>query len=671
MLFAKRTTALATCLLLGCGPGALGEAVAPKATTAAEALGDEELALTCRGIPEYGAPLIVDWSAQQRLDLEYRMNQGVAVVAYTCERFEVLDRCMVTGGYRFAGVSRKEDVVKLASRDELGVNLPFSGASLAASLERGSTIDLGLVLIGKKATTVQAVARPMLVGDCEGATHFVQAATVGAFAMDRGTVGKTRAAAEVFNASASGASDHESQTQSRDGDLQACRKASPDAEAPPGQCQAALRLDLVPIFAKLPKDAERATDPKAKAKASTPPPEKDTCPEGMVRQGDICAQPGPQEGALGCADGILADCERSCQAGDVEGCVRLASAYDIGNGVDRDRERAIALYGRACKAGHLRACTEAGGIKARCRKYQMAAPHACVKPGDLSGAAADLSQACDSGYGRACLNLGMGADELVRASGKTALRFLERACDLGEGMGCSLAGFAYLKGEGGAAKDVARGTELLRASCDGGELTSCMLLQALYEGKDDMGGERQPLKLLDLHRNLCRRGHKASCFQAGEMLTDRKEGIGANTQEAERYYELACQSPQPIALSCVQLGRYHMGEPQRALQYFSLACTYGGEGCLDAARIARAQTLPKLQKQCENGEGRACADLADALIEKGCVTKGGIDCLEFEKRNPEKALQQMRRHCLYFEGRDPEKYNCRNYLKRGGKLETR
>lgn len=665
----KWTTALATTLLLGCGPGALGEAVAPKATTAAEALGDDELALTCRGVPEYGAPLIVDWNAQQRLDLEYRMNQGVAVVAYTCERFEVLDRCSVAGGYRFAGVSRKEDVVKLESRDELGVNLPMSGASLAASLERGSSIDLGLVLIGKKATTVRAVARPMLVGDCKGATHFVQAATVGAFAMDRGTVGKTRAAAEIFSASASGASNHESQTKSRDGDLQACRTATPDAEAPPGQCQAALRLDLVPILAKLPKDAEQPAD--AKAEAPPPPQEENTCPEGMVRQGDICAQPAPQEGALGCAGGILADCERSCQSGDMEGCVRLASAHELGNGVERDRKRAVALYDRACKAGHLRACTEGGRTKARCRKYQERAPYGCLEQGDVSGAAADMSKACDSGYGRACLELGMGSDEVVAASGRTALHFLERACDLGEGMGCSLAGFAYLRGEAGASQDVPRGTELLRASCDGGELMSCMLLQSLYSGKGEMGTERQPLKLLDLHRSLCRRGHKPNCFHAGEMLSDGKEGIGANRKEAERHYELACQSHRPVPKACLQLGYAHMIEPERALRYFSLACTHGGEGCLDAARIARAQTLPKLHKQCESGEGRACAELADALVEKGCVTKGGADCLELEKRDPDKALQQMRHHCIHLERRDPNKYNCRMYLERGGKLEPK
>lgn len=660
--------ALAALLLLGCSPGVLGEAVAPKATTAAEAIGDDELALTCRGVPEYGAPLIVDWSAQQRLDLEYRMNQAVAVVAYTCERFEVLDRCSVAGNYRFAGVSRKEDVVKLESRDELGVNLPLSGASLAASLERGSSIDLGLVLIGKKATTVRAVARPMLVGHCEGATHFVQAATVGAFAMDRGTVGKTRAAAEIFSASASGSSNHESQQQSRDGDLQACRKATPEAEAAPGQCQAALRLDLVPIVAELPPQAERP----APAKTAPPLDDRNRCPEGMVRQGQKCAPPGPREGLLACAEGILTDCERTCRAGDMPGCVRLADAYANGDGLPRDVARAISLYDRACSEDDLMACTKSGRLKATCRKRQAEEPRACLDPIDFRGAAKDLAKACDSGLGAACIDLGFGADEVREFDGRPAHHFLERGCDLGVGVGCFLASFMYLKGEGGVAKDSERGTELVRASCDGGDDFSCTMLDGILAGDEDMGTERKPRELLELRRRRCRQGHKHACHLAGELLVRGKDGIQRNPTEALRHFERACALPGPHPDSCLRMGRHHRRRDlssAEALRYFTLACNVNGSGCMDAAAIARAQTLPKLHAQCTKGDGQACDALAAALVARGCSRKGGAACVRLEKRDPELAMKGLRRQCLFFEKRDPSKLNCKLYLERGGSIE--
>lgn len=121
---------------------------------------------------------------------------GSKVPTFDCQRFELLRQCRLSGSYGFAGVSRKEDVIQLTSSDELSANLPLSGAKLGAQLERGVSIDLALITIGRKASTLEAASRHELLGDCRGASHFVRAVLPTGQAAGGGTgmaTGKRRA----------------------------------------------------------------------------------------------------------------------------------------------------------------------------------------------------------------------------------------------------------------------------------------------------------------------------------------------------------------------------------------------------------------------------------------------------------------------------------------------
>lgn len=66
---------------------------------------------------------------------------------------------------------------------------------------------------------------------------------------------------------------------------------------------------------------------------------------------------GEQESALPAdASDEVAEMARICDSGLMSGCVDLARAYQSGEGVSPDWERAYALYGSACDWGHLGAC---------------------------------------------------------------------------------------------------------------------------------------------------------------------------------------------------------------------------------------------------------------------------------------------------------------------------
>ena len=111
------------------------------------------------------------------------MHDGLSVVAYDCNTIRPLPRCRAEGSYGFVGTTTKEQVIQLDNSDELKANLPFSGAALNAKLggdmARGATLDIALVMVGKRVASRRLITTSDLQGDCAGATHFVQSATVG------------------------------------------------------------------------------------------------------------------------------------------------------------------------------------------------------------------------------------------------------------------------------------------------------------------------------------------------------------------------------------------------------------------------------------------------------------------------------------------------------------
>ncbi len=330
-MIGRRSSVLSTLVLAlgaftaldGCGVGGAGAAVRPKEATAAEGLGEGP----CREAESSGEPLVVDWKPEQRGDLELMMKENVAIVSYSCKGFKLLKDCKVDGTYGFLGMSKKEQVVKLNNADEVKANLPLGGigiaGSISAEMARGSTLDVAMIMIGKIKTTWTKVQADELKGECAGATHFVKGAMVGAFAMQTGTKGQVKTAAQMFGASASGASSSEKNVQNKDGDVSDCAKSTPDDKKAPSQCQAFIRLELKGITPK-------AAAPAAGAAAAAPPPESKpagndiavaeaTCPKGLVMSEGKCTEPKSAAAYL-CNPSKASECEEQCGKGNAPSC---------------------------------------------------------------------------------------------------------------------------------------------------------------------------------------------------------------------------------------------------------------------------------------------------------------------------------------------------------------
>lgn len=517
-------------LLSACPAGKVADSVRSDAPTATQALGDAPAA-SCGATPQYGEPLVIDLPSKGRLDLELAMRDGVPVVHYDCGKLELVRGCKIDGSFEYAGVSLKEDVVVLSNRDEVRANLPISGATIAASLERGTSLQLALAMIGKQSTTLREATAADLHGSCDGATHFVRASVVGAFALERGSDASVRAAAEIFGAGVSAGSGTDRAATIRDGKVDDCRNAAPDGDKPPGQCASSIRLELVPIV------AQRTAAPQADKTEQAP--WQDPCPEGYRLADGKCTQ--TPAVAYVCAPADKADCRAQCDKGNAESCFHAAMP-DFATDV-KDRlpiAEAMKLLAKACDGGSARGCTGLGAF------------HAFGGAGsvDVGKATALFDRACAAGDAEGCTSL---AEQLSHRTKDTkwpedqtrATALWQRACDLGTEHACFTVASRYFKGQG-SKQDVPRGVSVMRRGCDGGNTKRCNELAMLQLGLLGGGKEFQGIEniadgaaLLD---RMCTKMDSADACRILAKLYATGTKVDKDIVRAQRYYARACPS---------------------------------------------------------------------------------------------------------------------------------
>ncbi len=287
----------------GCG-GKTADVVRPDAPTATQAMGEIECAASERAT----SPLVVDWSSQQRLDLEVAMKSGTVALRYACDDVELLPDCTIPGAYAFVGVSTKQEVLTVASADELQASFPVGAAKLAAEVAGESTLDLAMVLVGKASSPWTAPSRADFPNGCEAATHVVRAATLGAFSLARGSEGRVMTTAEAFSAGAGASSTSARGSVTTDGDLEACQAASSESSSAPEGCRSSIRLRLEPI-------ADAPAMP-----LGPPPVPMLACPAGTAMSKGVClAGSVPHV----CVPDDETDCTTQCEAGNLESCYHL------------------------------------------------------------------------------------------------------------------------------------------------------------------------------------------------------------------------------------------------------------------------------------------------------------------------------------------------------------
>ncbi len=477
-----------------CKVGGAAEAVRPADPTSTAAI--DAPTGPCREVDKQGEPLIVDWRAEQRAELELAMKDGVAVVHYDCAGLKLVNDCSVEGVYGYRSVTLKEQIIKLESSDELRANLPAFGAALAAKLDgelkRGSKLDVALAIAGKARTARREANQAELKGSCAGATHFVRGAFVGAFAMQTATRAEARTAAQVFGAGADAASASAKQVMNRDGSVEKCRAAPAESERATPMCSAILRLELVAL-GSAPATAQGGGEPVVAG-----------CPSGLVLREGKCAAPAANAPHT-CKYPDAADCEAQCTAGDLASCTNLGFLQNPRT--PEGNKRAKELFERACTGGELSGCYRLGGLLAEGRE-------------------------------------GVGSDP------ERSAELYERACAGGIGSSCRDSSIYYELETKGFSKDLARATSLLRRGCSAGDGASCVAMG--YRFRDGKGVTRDPAKAAEFFRRGLD-GRLAPPYYELGLLHEKGDGVAKSPEIAKGYFTTACQMKDQRA--CQKLGK--------------------------------------------------------------------------------------------------------------------
>lgn len=477
--------------VLACASGA--QVLRPKEGTAGDATGEK--ACDPKRVSGDSEPFAVDWSDTNRAALESSMQRGVAVVKYSCEGVEVLKGCSLAGDYAYRGMSKKTKLVQMKDMGAVAANFGPTTLPVAvqAELKQGKGLDLAYVMVGAESTTVQTVSRDMLKGRCDGATHFVYEANLGAFALDTSASGEGKVAAQVLGQGGlkTEASSSKS-TRTTDGDVAACEKATDEGKAKTEGCKAVVRVTLFAIAAEAAKTS---------AESTLVAPDARTCPPGFSYVDGACDQAAKVQT---CAVGDLDGCKTQCKAGSKESCGRLSAAI-----VKKVYSHNFVVNG----AANQKAGSDA-----------------------VKDVLAPLKNACAQGEAAACWGAAMSVmanaprtdfvdflpedDELPEV-----IPLIDRGCKLGDSVSCYYVMSTYGDGmfsrekKNPVAKNQRKMIDMVGLACDRGNAVACLMLAGqVFNDDRNFPNEAERAGLVAKYaKRACTGGMKQGCVVAGAV----------------------------------------------------------------------------------------------------------------------------------------------------------
>lgn len=154
------------------------------------------------------------------------------------------------------------------------------------------------------------------------------------------------------------------------------------------------------------------------------------------------------------------EAETKCSKGDAESCATIGGAYLLGKGGKvKDEKKGVELVKKACD----------GKSAFGCEIYGRALDEGRGVDVDKEGAKTYFGKSCDLGGGGGCRALAMRYE----VSDPARIPLLDKACQKDDKLGCMGLGAAYLHGNQGAPKDLAKAKQFLQKSCDLGATAAC------------------------------------------------------------------------------------------------------------------------------------------------------------------------------------------------------
>jgi hypothetical protein len=199
----------------------------------------------CRVAASQASPLVTEWPASEKANLEVLSHQGAVAVAYSGCSLRVLPQCRVRGTYQWQRTTPATDSLSINDADDLYAKLPLGAATLEGELKRKGSLTVKTVVAGQLRLDGATVADVGTDGACAQATHLLTALSVGAFALDAGAERSGSLGASVPVGEAKVERSISAERLRAAGDFDACSQSS--ADGPAANCASPIQVFLTPL----------------------------------------------------------------------------------------------------------------------------------------------------------------------------------------------------------------------------------------------------------------------------------------------------------------------------------------------------------------------------------------------------------------------------------------
>ena len=257
----------------------------------------------------------------------------------------------------------------------------------------------------------------------------------------------------------------------------------------------------------------------------------------------------------------ITELKSRAEDGDVQAQLALAKAYDLGEGVPKDEEKAVQWWEKAAEHGNASAQVSLGGVYslgAGVPKTYAAAVRWWKKAAEQGDVTAEGN--LGTAYG---LGMGVPKDEVE------SVRWHTKAAENGNAASQFSLGMFYLQGAG-VPKDEATGVKWLRKSAEQGNPAGEFWLGASYYS--GTGVAKDAAEALRWYRKAGDQGYAAAQYNLGQAY-NLGNGVEKDPAEAVRWWQKAAE--QGLAKAQYNLGMaYRAGagvEKDNLQAYFWIA----------------------------------------------------------------------------------------------------
>lgn len=395
--------------------------------------------------------------------------------------------------------------------------------------------------------------------------------------------------------------------------------------------------------------------------------------------------------------------KKACQLDNVRGCFIIGSMYFYGIGATLDHNKANEYIDKCCKLSPL-FCTKIAKDTLEENKSPKELELTKFKKEDNPFEYSLLEKACKYQDGEGCFEIGMNFDSensekssewffkgcefdsatsctlissacFIYKNYKDAVKYADKACLLGDGKGCLIAGEIYFKGLS-VSKNLKKADEYLEKACslNASFCTERALssLKKIISSEDNDSNEniklKHPYEFILLEK-ACKFSEGAACAILGSVSSnDKEKQLSYYQKSCEFNYALGCEREAVLGDNGLRLDKNY----KKSIDLYTKACNLDKKAAINSCvKLAKAyfsgvfvtrdadKAYDLFDEACTNGSGESCSYLANYFynsivakddnqkyydtIKKSCDYEYGPGCIYLGKylyeKNPKSDLK--------------------------------